>query len=89
VNHAQYLHLVSRIGIKRAEIDLWLMENEGKLPEKREQVMREIGELFEEADHALFHLMRRFEVVKNEMYVKELELKEKRKGMDRLMQTML
>ena len=86
---AAYLDLVNRVGIKRAEIDIWLLEHEEKLPPKRKQVMTEIGDLLEEADHALFHMQRRLEVLNSELDVRELELRQSRRGMKRLMETML
>lgn len=86
---AQYLHLVNRLGTRRAEIDLWLLDKGHLLAPRRKQVMTEIAELLGEADHALYHMQRRIEILNNELKNRDLELDKARKNLDRLMQTML
>lgn len=84
-----YLHLVNRLGIRRSEIDLWLLDKGHLLAPRRREVMSEIASLLGEADAALYHLQRRIEVLNSELHRRDLEIEKSRKNLDRLMQTML
>ena len=86
---AEYLHLVNRLGIRRAEIDLWILDKGHLLAPRRRQVMTEIAELMGEADVALYKLQRRVELLSAELHNRELELKESRRRLDNIMQTIL
>ena len=85
----EYLDLVNRLGTRRSEIDLWLLDKGHLLAPKRKQVMTEIAELLGDADHAIYKLHRRMEVLHSELHNRELQLAEARKNLDRLMKTML
>lgn len=89
MNFAQYLSLVNRLGVRRDEIDLWLLDKGHLLAPRRQQVMTEIAELLGEADVALYMLQRRVELLSSELHNKELELKRSRESYDRLVKTII
>ena len=85
----QYLDLISRVGICRAEIDLFLLMDGDKLPAKRLENMQNISELLGEADYALYQLQRRVELLAAELHNRELELKNAKRRIDQLIQTII
>jgi hypothetical protein len=89
VNFAQYLDLISRLGIRRAEIDLFLMMRGDEVPPARLENMKQIAELLGETDYALYQLQRRVELLAAELHNRDLELKKSQKRIDQLIQTII
>lgn len=85
----QYLDLISRLGIRRAEIDLFLLMDGDKLPAERLENMKRISELLGEADYALYQLQRRVELLAGELHNRELELKNAKRRIDQLIETII
>lgn len=85
----EYLSLVSRLGVKRSEIDLWLLDKGHLLAPRRREVMSNIAELLGEADVALYMLQRRVELLSAELHNKDKQLKRSQESYDRLVNTIL
>lgn len=89
MNLVEYVDLVSRVGIKRNEIELWLLEHGDLLHDKRQATMQGIADLLAEADHALYKLQRRNELLVAELHNRELELKRAKMHTDRIIKTII
>lgn len=89
MNFAEYLSLINRLGIRRNEIDLWILDKGHLLAPRRREVMQEIAELLGEADVGIYTLQRRVELLAAELHNKELELKRVKDSYDRLVKTII
>lgn len=86
---AEYLSLVNRLGITRAEIDLWILDKGHLLAPRRREVMQDIATLLGEADVGIYTLQRRVELLAAELHNKELELKRVKQSYDRIVKTII